>query len=311
MTPAKPHTGKHRSNEPQDAPAVWFTGSKFEVNEAAAGVLRKNPGRHYRFVRPAPDEEKAPPSLSEALTSQEDGHLIAKLEAPETHSRDFLVEVINALIDRESPLLEPFLAKTLNNDKLQRPWLDILVYAAENAELRDARHCAAIGKGLLARSIALRDASEVDAEPVLWSALRRYASLVANREAENLLTFLRPEDRRMTRQVALQGLYNILEIEPLTDETGKVDERIRSLAAKYLDTDWVISPENTVMADQVFCLAALAGVAELDDFTERLIALGQVGLVERCHRRLVKAADLRQQVPGHLARCLTRLEQAV
>ena len=254
----------------------------FELNQGSTGL-----------------QEKSVKELWSMLDSQSEKNLSRKIDA------------LQELVERKEPALESFLSKSLAEDNLEREWTFALIKAAELVEIVKEANRKRVCDALYQQALLLRDASDDASQSVLWAAIRRFASLVPIKNITEFLSFLRPRDRRTTRQMALQGLIHILTIEPLPINGQKVTDRVTSLAEKYLDSDWLISPENRVMAMNAFCAAALAGAPRLDLLTDRLLDLNEKRLAKRCYAKLSPALEHREDKHvKKLADCLSRLNRA-
>jgi hypothetical protein len=196
-----------------------------------------------------------------------------------------LTELVSATPKASADFISSELARPLDS-----AWHRALVMLAERVDTTDPSTREKLMGALRAHALLFRDALDVDADPPLWAALRRYSSLVPIGGVTSFLDFLRPEDRQKTKQTALQGLQNVLSSESLPDgeRTAVLRGRIAELASKHLDPDLLGSPENAAMALNCFCAAVLAQ-ADIEQVTDRFLALNRVGLIAAARRILERA----------------------
>lgn len=102
-----------------------------------------------------------------------------------------------------------YLVDELGRTDLSPEWREATVFAAEDLHFPPELRAAA-GDRLLGIASSLRYESEVQ-DRVVWSALRRGASLLAQEQVERLLPFLRGGPVN-TRTVALQAVTHLFEI---------------------------------------------------------------------------------------------------
>ncbi len=240
------------------------------------------------------------------LTQETPDDLFETLNHGKEEARINALRELTALGDAR---LEEFLSRTLKEVE-SGPWLFALIDSAEKTDILEENHRRAVAASLLAQALRLRDTQEAAGEHSLWSAIRRFASLAEEKDAPTLLSFIRPEDRGATRQVALQALLHIFETSAPTLEAPTLQIRVCDLAKKYLDPDWLITPTNNVLAMNCFCAAAVMHAPELDDLTDRLLSLGKKRLVSQCCRRLSRS--LKRRRSGSLDiidRCIQKLRR--
>lgn len=188
---------------------------------------------------------------------------------------------LDELVERENPDVPAYIASQMQIGELQPSVRSALVFAAERSQCFEPDVRAALKEGLLAQAIALRDAGE---ERPLWSAVRRFASLVPVEEVDALLSFLRDEDQPTTLQVALQGIQHIFSVDLPRRYAAveRVRERVHHLATKFISPAY-LAPHSggASLALQLFCAAAALLDAQLSSLGERLLQLHRPYLVSR------------------------------
>jgi hypothetical protein len=195
-------------------------------------------------------------------------------------STEAKIAALEDLVDARHPDLPRFLADALEASDLAPAWRDALIYAVEHTQVTDPTLRPRVIASLLRHARVLRDEGS---GATLWSAVRRYASMVPVDASDGLLEFLRPEDVATTKQVALQGIFNIYSVERHRHCTARdrLRERVHALAMEHID------PERACDATQValahVCLRAAAALEHpaLDDLLLRLESLGFRRITER------------------------------
>lgn len=181
------------------------------------------------------------------------------------------------------------LISALRQPTIPHPELDHLLREAEQTRVSDPQQREDLRTLLLRHARQLRDTDDAAAEPLLWSAIRRFSSIAPPEQAFALVEFLRPSDRANVRQSALLGLYSILELRSLADHANSAHLRLRltELARKYLDPDWLVSGQNSALALSAFTAAALAEVPDILELAHQLRSLKR----DRLHRRAIEKLE--------------------
>jgi hypothetical protein len=196
------------------------------------------------------------------------------------------VEAFTAL--RGSPLEQDaivFLAMDLSRgNDIQADWRDAAVFVAEDthfpSELRDS-----VGEALLHIVSTLRTQQDAP-EKVVWSALRRGASLLSPMGVERLLEFLAPGGAVDTRSVALQCVSRMYEAEPPTNVPLAVADRAHRFAERFLDPDVFTPGEPSLIARYAVSALAALGDPRLGDTLGEVRAMGRPWLVRRVRDEL-------------------------
>lgn len=178
---------------------------------------------------------------------------------------DYPIEVrtrlLAELIGRGEDVSE-FIINELSRAENDHLWRNELIFAAEHADFRgDGRmRMAAL---LLKYANNLLGSAKPDTVSAIWSALRRYTSLVGREGIAALAEFLSPAHAVGTKQVVLQSIQRVFMAGPPTDplhpSLSALTQRVSELTRKYIDCDWLTPGENTSLAVNALCAdAALA-----------------------------------------------------
>lgn len=179
----------------------------------------------------------------------------------------------------DDPRLSAFLADELERDHPPAR-RDVILAAVEQTQFMDPELRTRVTAALLKHARVLRDEG---GGPVLWCAIRRYASMVPVEHSDTLLEFMRSDDDVKTIQVALQGIHNIYEVEASPDcpARDRLRERVHALAVERIDPAVARTSADAAMC---FCCCKAAHVLrdpEYADVLARLDALGHRRLSER------------------------------
>jgi len=230
--------------------------------------------------------------------------------------------------------MRAFLAADAGDDTSDAPRIDALLAAltrldrplderrqllalAERVDVTNAGQRAALADALIAHARLLRDTDDAAADPPLWSALRRFASLVGPERAPELLAFMRPTDGATTRQAALLGVHSILELRDMSGGPAAdgLRQRLAGLAGKYLDLDWLTSGQNGALATAALTAAVLAETTNSRALVEQAVGLGRDRLVRRTRTILEEARTARIErglpVSASLLTAVERLKNAL
>lgn len=207
---------------------------------------------------------------------------------------DARIEALATLVETNSEDLPTFLADELERSGLVPAWRDALISAVEHTQVTEVALRARVVTSLLRHARALRDQRS---EGPLWSAVRRYASMVPVEASDTLLEFLQPDDAMTTKQVALQGVFNIYSHEAPHDCSARdrLRARVRELAEEYIDREFAQTPERIALAHTCFRAAAALDDPSLDELFARIEKLGLRRITER-------AATLRDELTARRAR---------
>lgn len=226
----------------------------------------------------APSElvQRAPVPVGPAVNSllilagsawQEDSaRLWAALQAGGVDQRHRM-QCLRELAQRRDNALPEYLAQQLAAELHAGPqadasWQEALLLAAERTQFVDAALRSKVQELLLEHARLLREHTGGRAQQPLWTALRRYATMIPATRVGDFLEFLRDADAPLTRQVALQGIQSVFSLMPPAAglAVAPLRERVHALALHYLQPERTNTSENRTLAVNAF-RAALA----LDD----------------------------------------------
>lgn len=203
-----------------------------------------------------------------------------------------------------------FIADELGRRDLPPGWRDAVVFAAEDvhfpADLREQ-----VADRLLVLAADLRDRADAPAK-VVWSALRRGASLLPAGTAGRLLCFLAPGGAVDTRAVALRAVTRAYEGGPAFDVPAEVVDRSARLAERFLDPDVFAAGEPSLIARNAVTAVAALGDSRLAGLLDAVRRLDRAWLTRRVRVDLTQLArDWQTQAvpPNHPA--VQNLNQAL
>jgi hypothetical protein len=172
-----------------------------------------------------------------------------------------------------------YLAGELGRVGIQPQWRDAAVFAAEDTHFPPALR-EGVGEALLNIASALRNQPDAP-EKVVWSALRRGASLLPTTTVDRLLAFLAPGSTVDTRSVALQCIARMYEAEPPTAVPVAVADRAHRFAERFLDPDVFTPGEPSLIARNAVSALAALGDPRLGGALAAVLSLGRPWLVRR------------------------------
>src|SRR5437763_11341815 len=146
------------------------------------------------------------------------------------------LDAIQTLLESDPVAAVEFVVDELGRDDLAEGWRDALVFLAEDIHLPTPLR-QLVGDRLLAIAASLRGSAKLGVEKVVWSALRRAASLLPPDQAERFLPFLDCPSLVDTRSVALRCLERVFEPAPPVEGhlVAALRERVAQFAFKFLD----------------------------------------------------------------------------
>jgi hypothetical protein len=179
-----------------------------------------------------------------------------------------------------------FVLLELQEKHIEPPWRNNLLFAAEHVRLSRASACGTLAEVLLEHAKSLRTAVNPTSIEALAAALRRFASLIPPDRAFELGAFLTPEDRIITRQVALQCIQKIFAPRPPSGDLASgvlspLLARVSELTHKYLDLDWLTPGDNSALAINAFHAAAILTVPRTPEFASRIASFQKPRLVRQ------------------------------
>jgi hypothetical protein len=217
------------------------------------------------------------------------------------------------LCDTEDPGMRAWVVEELDNANISPGWRAHLIDACESLDFTDTALRARL-KTVLGHQIDRLLAERMEG-PSLWTAVRRYGTLLDPVEAEVLCGLLNPERGLATRQVTLQALEYLIRLPGAPTEAAT--SRLRNAVGALL-FDLLTLPAASRTAEQdALLLNALSAYTTLGD--ERAIegARQFVAQADTLFRRLaIKRVEAivesfrkhRQEGRTHAERALPRAE---
>jgi len=200
-----------------------------------------------------------------------------------------------------------FVLTELAKDQPNYEWLTSLVFAAEDVRFPEQEQQQQAASRLRTIGLELRQRSDVTSEQAVFSAVRRFASLIPEEDANGLTEFLTNTGNIDTRLIALQCVSYIFEARPPrgADMVKSLRDRLFSLSNKFLDADVLVPGETSAIAEQVVCGLAATGDDRLDDCTTKVKNLGLSWFSDIVFRNLNSLRDTwlseNSDVQEHLA----------
>jgi hypothetical protein len=215
----------------------------------------------------------------------------AATDANDNLARWAAVAIGSSVLSTVSPVVGSFVAVSASvmaaqYDQARLPaarW-DALVFAAEGVHF-PANRWAEVSNYLLTIATRLRF-REDGPEKVVWSALRRGASLLDPGQIGRLLPFLLPDGAVDTRAVALQCVERLFEPAPPATPPVEVADRVALFAEKFLDPDVFTAGEPSLIARNAVAALAAIGDSRLRDAVVRIVALNRPWLTRRVRDEL-------------------------
>ncbi len=198
----------------------------------------------------------------------------AEIACDETLPVEHRAEALNEWMILESDQAVLFVLSELENGSCNEEWLATLVFAAEDLRFDEEDQQNWLCRRLHEIAVEFRDRAESRFEQVVWSALRRFASLVPEEDAVELVEFVRYGNVD-TRLVALQCIVNVFEAAPPRNPEifGRLADRVFELATKLLDPDVLVPGETSAIAEQTIVALAALGDQRLAGCVSRLAGL--------------------------------------
>jgi hypothetical protein len=168
-----------------------------------------------------------------------------------------------------------------------------LVLASDEIDSTDGEERARLREALFRIALEIRDSKDESREPVLWAAIRRFASLVPVGEAHRLLEFTREGCSTRTQQTVMQGFQEIF-----THASPKELATCRGLGLPIskvmggLKIPAGPDAETTLALNAYHALAAL-GDERLTGWTETIVRSRQRWLINVALRRLKQVLESR------------------
>jgi hypothetical protein len=224
----------------------------------------------------------APQVISLPETSEVDLPALEKTTATGEIARDELqgtaarTDDLWAWIGLDNDSAAAFILEQLERDDFPDDWRYAIVFAAEDvrfiSEQQQQRACHTLRE----LALELRATPTAKLDRVVWSALRRFGSLVPATQAGRLLEFLEHTGPIDTRLVALQCIGSVFSLAPPGDccSLGGLADRVFQIADKVLDPDVLVAGETSAIAAEAFYALAALGDCRLAALVHRLKDFG-------------------------------------
>lgn len=181
-----------------------------------------------------------------------------------------------------------FVVDELCRVDLPSDWRNTLVFAAEDGCFPTSVLQQQVCEALRRIALELRTSSQPGIDRVVWSALRRFASLIEPRSVDQLRDFLSPGGYVDTRLLALQSVVHVFErrppeaAEPLT---GLAD-RTFDIAKKLFDPDVFTSGETSAIATQAVLVLCVLGDHRALECVQLAKAMGRRWVIRKLRGQL-------------------------
>ena len=179
----------------------------------------------------------------------------AKDESLPAHERVAALSELTALEDRTAA---DYVAAQLDKDTPLEDWQNALVFLAEQIAYPAAER-SRIGERLLSIATRLRASTKAGTDKVVWSAMRRAATLLPP-DPNRFVAFLDRKGAVDTRATALRCIQRMFEPAPPASQDAfrGVADRVDVFASKFLDPDVFAGGENALIGQNaIYALAAL------------------------------------------------------
>jgi hypothetical protein len=276
---------------------------------AAIDQKRRTTNPHYHAIVLSVDELKNI-ELEGLLTT--DRYELWEIVQDETLPAAARLRALDELIDRGDADVPAFAVGELERAHEDRAWCDGLIVGTERVIVKEPWLRERLTRSLLEHARALRGSG---ATPVLWAALRRYATLVPAKHAETLIEFLddRPPHLNLTHQVVFQCVANVFSVSPPADDAplDALRARVAGLATAYLRAEPLGSGDEASLAMTAFVAAAALGSAELERLEGLLLAHRERWLADAAAERLRALVSGWRSRSGDGTVALERAEQSI
>jgi|GEM_PF-6543559 len=211
---------------------------------------------------------------------------------------DLRIAVLGELMDREEPAMARFVVESLDRPEESASWRNALLRATPRIQVTDDSLRVSLSKSLWRYALALKHAQTNEEESLLWTAIRRYATLRPQADIGKLVEFLdepSSSEGLPRLHVVLLAIQNAFYAwAPTEAEAADLEELRRcvsDLGARYLTCEVLDTADKRAIALASYCAAATLGCSDLPALTERVLALGQSWLIELAEKKLAPLLD--------------------
>ena len=186
------------------------------------------------------------------------------------------IEALHEWVIADNDSAACYILSELTKQQTSDEWLTSLVFAAEDVRFSGEEQQQQAAGRLRAIGLELRQRSDTKSEQAVYSAVRRFASLTPEEDADGLADFLHHRDSIDTRLIALQCVGYIFEAKPPSTAASIriLRDRLFDLASKFLDTDILVPGETSAIAEQVVAGLAATGDDRLDTCIFKVKSMG-------------------------------------
>jgi len=226
------------------------------------------------------------PSATEADAARSKG--CAETAADSCAEIEIRVAALRQWMIEDPGAASEFIANELSKEDLAEAWRNALVFAAEDVPFATQQSQDRICDTLRAIALDLRSSLRPEVEQVVWSALRRFGSLVNAESANQLVDFLTPSGYVDTRLVALRSAVGIFEHCPPDDSYAfaALADRAYDFAKKSLDPDVFTSGEVSAIASEAVLALCVLGDSRAVECIDQTKRLGRRWMVRKLRERL-------------------------
>ena len=285
----------------EENPEKWalevLTGGRVETFSGATrtGDYQSDP------VGPvSPPEETRPEELASPATTTAPEDCWSQVGDSELPPSDRVQALQECLVADNSRAVD-IIVDELCRDDVSDEWRNAIIFAAENVYFEHPAQQAKVRSRLRELALELREISQAGTDHVVWSAMRRFSSLMPPEEANDLVEFLDRKGVVDTRMVALQCVARVFHAGPPSDiaTLEPLTQRVAEYAQKFLDPDVFAGGENSSIARNAVLALASLGSPKLQDCAARVNALGRRWLSIQVPRQLEELLDSwKVQDPG-------------
>jgi len=186
---------------------------------------------------------------------------------------------LNELVEREDSAVVPVVITRLGRTYLEHTDSErhALLRATPRIQVTDESLRAALAENLWDIADKLQQPRNEEEEALLWTAIRRYATLRPEADIGKLVAFLgEPDEPLPRRHVVLLAIQNAFYAQAPTDqESAKLEplrQRVSELARRYLDTKWPEGDDENAVTLSAYCAALVLGCADIDALTNLVIS---------------------------------------
>lgn len=297
----------------------------------ASNAAPKNQADRHNLWLTGPSVKKAPAAKPIAKDSADlaawavEAETAALWEAFLDQNPDKRRAARDELVEREDPGLVPWIITRLGKTYLDERERPALLRATPRIKVTDESLRAALADNLWDIAGQLKESRKEGDESLLWTAIRRYATLRPEADIGRLVAFLgEPDEPLPRRHVVLLAIQNAFYAQaPTKEESEKLEPlrtRVSELAQRYLDAKWPDGEDENAVTLSAYCAALALGCTDIDALTDLVISrneryllklalLDSLPMVQRW--RTSKGGTASNRVVDAVASELAKLTQAL